>query len=450
MLNSLKAALLLFVFSCLLFSYLQAQEGYSSAAMSMSQQKAGQLILPKSNEIIEEEYFNYHIHKLPRPSTGQLAHLDAQWLPLNNQRTLLQVGISTVRLEEMEAPQSVNINLLVDKSGSMSYEDKLVKSKQALLTFVDQLQPTDRVSLVTFDHEAQLIFKAQAVGDGQQLKAAINSIQLGGSTNMPLGIQTAYQAILQGAQTGRDNRMIILTDALTNTGTIDPEAIVKATDGYRQDVPLSFSLIGVGIDFNHELTRLMTANGRDQVHFISNIDHINKIFVHEVESLLYPIGRKPILDIELPAGVKIEKVYGYLPSTSNRNLNLRLRDFNAGLSQVVLIELSGSTSALGQAQINLTYQQPGQGATRQMKAQLYAAKQTQDLQKNHAIAQMAASLKTMAEQYENGNAQAAEDALDIQIGTTKQNFPAPRDPDLERMLNILEDYRKNVRQLAQR
>lgn len=448
--NILFVPALLFGLVILPLAVITSQEGYSSAAMSMNQAKSGQLILPKPGEVIEEEYFNYHIHQLPRPSAQAGAALDAQWIGIGPGRSLLQFGLSTLRLEELPNQQRVNVSLVVDKSGSMSYEDKLVKTKQAMLAFLDQLNPEDRLSIVTFDHLAEVVLHCQAVGDKVAARTAINNIQWGGSTNMPGGIQLGYQTLLAGAETGRDNRMIILTDALTNTGVIDPEAIVKQTEGYRADVELSYSMIGVGIDFNYELTRLMTANGRDQVHFISNPDDIEKIFVQEVESLLYPIGRKPELRISLPQGLRLEQLYGYQPNINGNTVEMRLRDFNAGLSQVVLLEVTGDPRLLSSVSATLNYRKPGQGPEVRLNTSLSEARTSNDLAKNLAIAKMAASLKAMAEHYHNGRPDAAEDALDVQIGLVKNEFPAPRDADIDRMLEILENYRKNVRSLAHR
>ena len=446
---SFKMSPWLALFSCMLLLFrVDAQEGYSSASMSMSQAKSGQWILPKPDEVIQEEYFNYHIHKLPRPSAQQPARLDAQWIGIGPDRYLVQLGLSTLRLEEMTARQGVNVCLVVDKSGSMSYENKMGKTKQAMLAFLDQLQAEDRLSIITFDHGIQIVYPCQMVGDKTAAQRAIASIHPGGSTNMPAGIKLGYQTLLAGVEAGRDNRMIILTDALTNTGVIDPEAIVQQTDGYRADVELSYSMIGVGVDFNYALTRLMTANGRDQVHFISNPDDIQKVFVQEVESLLYPIGRKPQLHLELPQGVQVQQIYGYEPTVSGNTVDLQFRDFNAGLSQVVLLEVTGSSRSLSRTKVGLTYQQPGSGPTVLLNANLAEARPDNDLQKNHAIAQMAQALRTMAERYEEQKPGEAEDVLDVQIGRVKGRFPAPRDPDIERMLTILENYRKNVRQLA--
>ncbi|MEO0874792.1 MAG: VWA domain-containing protein [Bacteroidota bacterium] len=427
-----------------------AQEGYSSAAMSMSQSKSGKWLLPQPDEVVEEEYFNYHIHELPRPTVQQAAHLDAQWIGIGTGRYLVQLGLSTLRLEEMPSRQRVNVTLVVDRSGSMMSDEKMVKTRQAMLAFVDQLQAEDHLSIVTFDHHARIVLDNQAVGDKALVRQAINSIHCGGSTNMPAGIELGYQTMLAGVEQGRDNRMIILTDALTNTGVVDPEAIVQASESYRADVELSYSMIGVGINFNYQLSRLMTANGRDQVHFISNADDIQKVFVSEVESLLYPIGRKPQLQISLPQGLSLQRLYGYAPTISGNVVGLRLRDFNAGLSQIVLLEVTGTPRALRQISAELTFQKPGGGSTVRLSAQPEEARVNNDLEKNLAIAQMAASLKLMAEEYSNNNASAAEDELDVQIGMVKGKFSAPRDPDITHMLTILENYRKNVRRLANR
>lgn len=429
---------------------LLAQEGYSSAAMSMSQQKSAQLLIPQPSEIVVEEYFNYHIHKLPRPEKGQQLALNAQTLALANGNHLLQVGITSLRLEEMSSRQQVNVVLLIDKSGSMGAGDKLVKSKQAMQRFVEQLQAEDQLSIVAFDEGTEVLLPSQSVGDLSQVRRAIEAIQLGGSTDMNRGIAEAYRNLLPGVKAGRDNRMIILTDALTNTGVVDPEAIVKATSGYRADVELSYSLIGVGIDFNYELTRLITANGRDQVHFVNDVNDIEKVFVSEVESLLYPIARQPRLKIDLPTGLQIETSYGYQPRQSKGTYDLVLRDFNAGLSQIVLLEVSGRSNQLDNIEVYLDYTAAQKKETVSLMAKPQAAELPNDLLKNLAIARMANSLQVMARLYQQGDTQQAEDTLDIAIGDAKRNCSAPRDTDVTHMLEILENYRKRVCELAGR
>jgi uncharacterized protein YegL len=427
---------------------LMAQEGYSSAAMSMSQQKSHQLLIPQPAEIVVEEYFNYHIHQLPRPDKGQYVALNAQSFPLANGHHLIQVGITSPRLEEMPFRQQVNVVLLIDKSGSMGSGEKLVKSKQAIHRFVEQLQPEDQLSIVAFDSGTEVLLPSQPVGDLRRVREAIDAIHLGGSTDMNRGIAEAYRNLLPGVKAGRDNRMIILTDALTNTGVVDPEAIVKATTGYRAEVELSYSLIGVGIDFNYELTRIITANGRDQVHFVSDANDIEKIFVSEVESLLYPIARQPQLKISLPAGVQIERTYGYQPRVQNDAYHLSLRDFNAGLSQVVLLEVSAKPRQIDEIEVSLRYTSAREETNENMMVKVEKTEAVADLMKNLTIARMAASLQEMARLYNQGNSQAAQDALDIAIGDTKRSCPAPRDKDVEHMLDILENYRKRVCELA--
>ncbi|MEM1216690.1 MAG: VWA domain-containing protein [Bacteroidota bacterium] len=438
------------VSTCLLLLSATAQVGYSSAAMGMSQHKSPYQLIPSPDEVVEEEYFNYHLHQLPRPAADRTIHLDAQSLPLDGNRHLLQVGVSTRNLTEMTTRQRVNVSLVIDCSGSMAHEDRIGKSKAAILTFIDQLEPEDHVSLVAFESQARVLLPAQAIGNGAAVRLAVEQLLAGGSTALEAGIRLGYETLLPAVRPGFDNRMIILTDAIANTGIIDPNAIVERHDGFRSEVELSFSLIGVGVDFNYELSRTITANGRDQVHFISKPEHIEKIFVREVEALLYPIARQPRLHLTLPQGVTLERIYGYAPRVNGQQISLNLRDFNAGLTQVVLLEVRGSQRDLRQFSALLTYREPAQGPVGNLRADLRPADQDNDLSKNHLIAQMAASLEEMAVAYHTGQKSRAQQTLVDQLQAADRQPDLLVDNDVRRMCEILANYRNGLGELVGR
>ena len=77
------------------------QYGYSSASLALSRQRSEQYIIPHPNEIVVEEYYNYHKHDLPVPSFEKGVNLD---LKLGNivpgEDGILQVGISTTDGEQ--------------------------------------------------------------------------------------------------------------------------------------------------------------------------------------------------------------------------------------------------------------------------------------------------------------------------------------------------------------
>ena len=78
---------------------------------------------------------------------------------------------------------------MIDKSGSMS-GDRLALVKETVSFVIDNLQATDRLSLVTFDDKVSLHFPMAAMtSEGKERAQASNrAIVVGGSTNLCGGL----------------------------------------------------------------------------------------------------------------------------------------------------------------------------------------------------------------------------------------------------------------------
>ena len=460
-----KSLLILFSIT-LLSSSLKAQAGYSSAAMSMSKQKSDQIIIPRPEEIIVEEYANYHRHNLPLPQQGQNVELDLRWgneaFNATTDEAIFQVGITTARITDYSEVDPVNVSLVIDKSGSMGADDKLVKTKKAMLAFVKRLRPKDHISIVEFDHNAKTVLPAQSASNLAVIEQVINNIQLGGSTNMHDGIISGYKETLKNYKKDKTNRVIILTDAITNTGVIDPEEIIKNTEPYNKEYNIDFAMIGVGVDFNYSLSRQMTSNSKTQIHFVNDADDIQKVFIDEVESLLAPVAKEPVLTIELPADVELIQLYGYEPVIDRQKIEIRLNNIDAGLTQVVLGKVTLKKGMKKKSQINASLSfndiKKKSKVTLDATAHLVQDKnqglldklKDEEVKKNFMIAHMAQQLKEMATLYVANDAQKAKDLLDITIGDVKKIFYGTTDEDIRRMLKILENYSGNLNTLAKR
>src|ERR1044072_4601448 len=121
-----------------------------------------------------------------------------------------QMGVDLVAIEgdeelsalvELTAPESPQkdheptpstLIVVLDRSGSMG-GGRLEGAKQALLTLVHRLSPTDRFGLVTFDDEVRVEVPAAAVADKQAVKVRIEHIRPGGCTNLSAGYLRGLQ-----------------------------------------------------------------------------------------------------------------------------------------------------------------------------------------------------------------------------------------------------------------
>lgn len=130
-----------------------------------------------------------------RPSTAGRRHVPAALL-------VAAVGLAAVALARpaLRTPlpkERVTIMLVVDVSGSMSASDmfpsRLAAAKRASKAFVDVLPPGFRVGVVSFSSDASLV---QAVTDDHAaVRAAIDSLTIGGGTAIGEGIQIALAAL---------------------------------------------------------------------------------------------------------------------------------------------------------------------------------------------------------------------------------------------------------------
>src|SRR5215468_6060480 len=124
----------------------------------------------------------------------------------------------------------LNLSLVLDRSGSMAGE-KMVRAREAAMFCVDQMLPTDRLSVVIFDERIDVLFPSQPVSNKQAMKDMISRIKARGSTAL-------HEAWVRGGLTVSErmldvgiNRVLLLTDGLANVGLTNTDEIVSQAMG---------------------------------------------------------------------------------------------------------------------------------------------------------------------------------------------------------------------------
>ena len=89
--------------------------------------------------------------------------------PWNENHRLMRLGIKGKSLKSR--PNS-NFVLLVDVSGSMNSEDKIELLKSSFCTLVDNMDPKDRVSIITYASGVKKLLESTLASDGAQIKSS--------------------------------------------------------------------------------------------------------------------------------------------------------------------------------------------------------------------------------------------------------------------------------------
>ena len=419
---------------------------YGTSAMSMGELRGG--IRPPARSIRVEELINYHRHLLPKPKADQGVELEVKSFQLSSGHRIVQAGMSTTSLTSREQAPPMNLVLVIDCSGSMS-GPRIERVKLGLLSLVDQLRPVDKIAIVAFNTEANLILPACARSNQKEISEAISQLHADGSTNLYAGLMLGYQTAELSYDRKRSNRVILLTDGLANVGTIDSESISQASKEFN-DKQIDLSTIGVGDNFNRELLRQLSDAGRGLAQFVDDAADLNRVFVDEANSLLTPIAREVQLVIHGASGRPITKLFGYKPCFKADQIEVPLGNLNAEATQIVLFEFKPGTN-LAEITFHLEFLEGMSGRKRSLERRIVEINDSDgdslgnlslsDLKKNYAIATLSQAIKDSADMNENHESKNSRKRLKKSIKEAKSMAPSSDDKDLLRIVAIAEELR---------
>lgn len=391
--------------------------------------------------IMVEDFVNYHKHKINIPEKEEAAlSIDYNNILMQSDTNfVLQIGVATIEKENIaKTSKDVSISLVIDNSGSMG-GTKIEYVKNAIKTFVRKLDNDMSLSLITFDDTAQVAMSTVKLNsDRKKIYQIIDNIQPGGSTNINAGMMLGYEEIAKIHSKETNSRLILLTDGMTNSGETNLEKILLNSKHYN-NMGIEISTIGVGNSIDFDLLRSLSENGKGSNHFIgdSEID-IQKVFVTELESLLYNVGKNPKVTIELPDNYSIKKIYGYKPNyDSEHKVSIDLENLNSGITQVILMEVEKKTSESNEIKVNLEYNK-NEKAIILNEAINYDSKMkmtNDETAKNYAIAVMADALKEYASEYTKGTNPGKTSLQNALLFADK--FTNTNDADIKRTYDIL-------------
>ena len=234
----------------------------------------------------------------PQAATAQIDPVDG-----TGSRLLVQVGFATNIAEDSFERPALNLAVAIDISGSMG-GDKLETSKSALLEVIDQLDPNDQMTLITYGSRARVIHPLTVMdADGRsKMSTSVEGLESKGSTAMEAGLEKAIQKLAPVAGTpGVEDRIFLLTDAQPNVGATGVDSFVQiARDAADQQIGLT--VWGVGLDLGAELVAEMsTIRGGNAYHF-TDIESMQDRVRDEFDWMVTPIA----YDVEITATPEAE------------------------------------------------------------------------------------------------------------------------------------------------
>jgi Ca-activated chloride channel family protein len=232
----------------------------------------------------------------------------------------------------------LNLCLVIDRSGSMEGEP-LEYVKRACGYVVDLLEPSDVLSIVTFEEQVDVVMPARRVMNKALIKEHINRIQPGNTTNLYDGMVAGCMQIVSLNQPGYLNRVLLLTDGEPTAGIKDFNSIVQQV-AEQKNRGVSITALGFGGEYNEELMAGIARRSGGNYYYIAQPALIPEVFRRELETLMTITAKNVRVRLNLVRGVQGRYVYGVpSPQFSQRTIEFQLPDIERGSAISNLTEL---------------------------------------------------------------------------------------------------------------
>ena len=285
----------------------------SDVSFKLAEASLQQGRMPEPATVRSEEFVNAFDYRDPEPAPGApLAFAaDRARYPFAQNRDLLRFSVKTAAAGRQPG-RPLNIVLLLDKSGSMERADRVNIVREALRILAAQLQPQDKLSIVTFARTPRLWADGVAGDKAGEMIARVGEITPEGGTNLEAALDLGYATALRHYAVGSINRVVLFTDGAANLGDVNPDALTKKVEAHRKQ-GVALDCFGIGWEgYNDDLLEQLTRNGDGRYGFINTPDEAAANFAAQLVGALQVAASDVKVQVEFnPRRVTAYRQIGY-------------------------------------------------------------------------------------------------------------------------------------------
>ncbi|MEV3971210.1 von Willebrand factor type A domain-containing protein [Streptomyces sp. NPDC050698] len=239
--------------------------------------------LPDPSTVRPEEFVNSFRQDYERPGG------DGFSVTVDGARTgeedwsLVRVGLATRTAGHTGERPPAALTFVIDVSGSMAEPGRLDLARESLTVMTDRLRDDDSIALVTFSDEAETVLPMTRLGGNRdEIRDAVHDLDVQDSTNLGAGVETGYGTAVEGLREGATNRVVLISDALANTGDTDAETILERIAGERREHGITLFGVGVGSDYGDALMEQLADKGDGHTAYVSDSREARKVFSEQL------------------------------------------------------------------------------------------------------------------------------------------------------------------------
>jgi Ca-activated chloride channel family protein len=215
-------------------------------------------------------------------------------------------GLQGKMLEPDKVPAH-NLVFLIDVSGSMYGDDRLGLLQKSFKKLVEKLDKDDKVSIVTYASGVNTVLDSVSGDKKDEIIAAIDNLEAGGSTAGSDGIQRAYALAEKNYSKDANNRIILATDGDFNVGISNTAQLVSYIEEERNK-GIYLTILGFGMgNYQDDRMEQLSNAGNGNYFYVDNERESDKIFTYDLMGTMFTIAK----DVKLQVVFNPEKIAKY-------------------------------------------------------------------------------------------------------------------------------------------
>ncbi len=240
--------------------------------------------------------------------------------------------------------------LVIDSSGSMSGRP-LEAALESAARIVSGLRSDDRVAVVAFDGEIEIVQPLVAATDRATLVQRIRSIDARGSTDLFGGWEEAVKQLAPFTRKDRIARVILLSDGQANHGLVNEQEIFARVTK-AAGAGITTSTVGLGHGFNESLMTGMATAGEGVANFGQTADDLDEAFEEQFAILSNSYLRQVKVSVQGGSDVQARLVGELLEEGVARSRKLGTLPWDASLVAVVELKIGANAKPDALAAVN--------------------------------------------------------------------------------------------------
>jgi hypothetical protein len=184
--------------------------------------------------------------------------------------------------------------------------------REAMRVLAAQIQPQDRVSVVSFARTPRLWVDGLAGTEAERLPEMVGELTPEGGTNLEGALDVAYETAARNFMAGGVNRVVLLTDGAANLGVVEPRTLQARVESNRLK-GIALDCFGIGWEgYNDDLLETLSRHGDGRYGFVNSPEEAATGFADQLAGALQVAAANVKVQVEFnPARVTAYRQVGY-------------------------------------------------------------------------------------------------------------------------------------------